>query len=120
MSQTKRSFNDSITKMLEARISQYKVLNHATCIKMYLDIFNVFSEVLSQVKTGLSNESINYIAQQYYDTVKVNNTHSLDPNIFDKRAKLHAIPTNELGLMAVMLRDTDFVYPLIEEIKKRS
>ena len=120
--QTKRNFNEVITKLLESRISKFSKakLDKTTCLNMYVEIFKVFTEVLSQSQTGLSNESINYISQQYYDSIKINNTYELDPNIFEKRAKLHNIPTNEIGLLAVLLRDTDFVYPIIEELKKRS
>jgi hypothetical protein len=122
MTQTKKSFNETITTLLNEKLSKYKrsKLDYSTCTNIYVDIFNAFTEILSQVNTGLSNESVNYIAQQYYDSVRINGHQELDPKIFEKRAYLYTIPTNELGLLAVMLRDTDFVYPIIQELKKRS
>ena len=68
----------------------------------------------------LSNEGMNYLAQQYYDGILINGTQELDPNIFDKRAKLEAMETKEIALLAVMLNGTDFAIPLIQEVKRRS
>jgi len=63
---------------------------------------------------------MNYLAQQYYDGILINNTHELDPNIFSERARLDNITTKEIALMAMMLNGTDFAVPLIMEVKKRS
>jgi hypothetical protein len=62
---------------------------------------------------------MNYLAQQYYDSIKINNKHELDPNIFTQRAKLENIKTKEVALLAVMMRGTDFIIPLVQEIKRR-
>ena len=61
----------------------------------------------------------NYIAQQYYDGILINDTHELNPNIFTPRAALENIPTKELAFMAVALAGTDFRIPILEAIKKR-
>jgi hypothetical protein len=52
--------------------------------------------------------------------VQVNGGQELDPYIFTHRAKVTEINTKELALLATMLHGTDFSFPIIEEIKKRS
>lgn len=114
-------FNEVITRLLTERLTVYKdkELNLVTCVEIYQTIFNVLVEVFETAGTGLSNEAMNYLAQQYYDAVSVNEREELDPNIFTQRAKMENIETKELALLAVMLNHTDFAVPLIQEIKRR-
>lgn len=115
-------FNEVITRLLTERLKQYhdKKLDLVVCVEIYQTIFNSLVEVFEQAGTGLSNESMNYLAQQYYDAVSVNGREELDPNIFTQRAKMDNIETKELALLAVMLNGTDFAVPLIQEVKRRS
>ena len=115
------TFHDSVSKLLSTNLSEYlnEPLNLALCVKIYQSIFETLVEVFQNSNINVSNESMNYLAQQYYDAVKINNTHDLDPNIFTQRAKLENIETKEIALLAVMLKGTDFAYDLLSEIKKR-
>lgn len=97
-----------------------KGLTRGVCTQFYTTIFGCLANILENGGIQISNEAVNYIAQQYYDGILINNSQELDPNIFDKRANLENIPTKELILMAVMLKKTDFVWPIIETIKKRN
>ena len=54
------------------------------------------------------------------DSISINDTQELDPNIFTQRAKLENIETKELALMAVMMSGTPFAIPFIHEVKRRS
>jgi hypothetical protein len=56
----------------------------------------------------------------YYDSININETQELDPNIFTQRASLKNIETKEIALMAVMLNGTEFAVPFISEVKQRS
>jgi hypothetical protein len=118
----KQSFHDSITKLLLERLSKRKNqnLNRATCIEIYNDIFFTLSEVIKTASTPLSNESVNFLAQMYYDSISINENQELDPNIFTQRAKLGNIETKEIALLAVMLSGTEFASPFIAEVKLRS
>lgn len=118
----KQTFNDAISKLLTVRLQKYQTesINAYTCVKIYQEIFNSLVEVFEQSEAGITNEAMNYLCQQYYDGVLINNTQELDPNIFTQRAKLDAIETKELALLAVMLKGTDFAVPLIQEIKRRA
>lgn len=114
-------FNDVITKLLGEKLKQFgdKKLDLVICVDIYQTIFNTLVEVFEQAGTGITNEGMNYLAQQYYDAVLINGREELNPNIFTQRAKVELIETKELALLAVMLNGTDFAVPLIQEIKRR-
>lgn len=114
-------FNEVITKLLGEKLKQFsdKKLDLVVCVEIYQTIFNTLVEVFETANMGLTNESMNYLAQQYYDGVLINDNEELNPNIFSQRAKMELIETKELALMCVMLNGTDFALPLIREIKRR-
>lgn len=118
----KQNFHESISTLLVDRLSKRKnqTLNRSTCIEIYNDIFFTLSEVIKTAATPLSNESVNFLAQMYYDSININETQELDPNIFTQRASLKNIETKEIALMAVMLNGTEFAVPFISEVKRRS
>lgn len=115
-----KKFNDSMLQLLQTKLQKYTTLNRTTCLQIYNDIFESMVDVFQASGAQLTNEAVNYLAQQYYDGVLVNNTQELDPNIFEQRAKLENIATKELALLAVMLGGTDFAVPVLQEIKRRS
>jgi len=117
--------HETITRLLTDRLSKNKGrrLDRETCSGIYQDIFFSLTEVFKASSTPLGNESANLLAQMYYDCVTLQTTSGpmeLDPNIFDKRAKMENIPTKEISLMATMLRGTPLSAPLLAEIKRRS
>lgn len=122
----KESFNDVISKLLNERLKKLlvesvNVLNSSTCLTVYNVIFNSLTEVFEKSQVQISNESMNYIAQQYYKCIDVNGTEQgLDPNIFTQQAKLSNIETRELALLAMMLRGSGLEIPIFYEIKHRS
>lgn len=77
-------------------------------------------EIVQTSGLKLTNEACNYITQQYYEGIVINNDQRLDPEIFTQKAKLENIETKELTFMSMLLEETDFLYPIIQEIKKRS
>jgi len=115
-------FNDTITKLLVERLRRFhdQKLDLVVCVDIYQTIFDSLVEVFETAESGLTNEAMNYLAQQYYDGVLINGKEELNPNIFTARAKLENIDTKEVALLAVMLSGTEFAIPLIHEIKKRS
>ena len=117
-----KNINETITELLIHTLSKKKgeKLNPQVCSEIYQDIFYSLSKVFEQSSTPLSNESVNYIAQMYYDSVTVNGGQELDPNIFTERAQLSNVNTKEVALMAVMFNKTPFAIPFIAEVKKRS
>jgi len=117
-------FNEAISRLLEVKlkpfVTEQRDLNLLTCTEIYTTIFDVLAEVVTQSKAPVSNEALNYLAQQYYDGILINSSQELDPNIFTQRAKLENIETRELALLAVMLWGTDFAKPILAQIKQRS
>jgi len=95
-------------------------LTSVVCSEIYQDIFFSLTEVFKAAQTPLSNESVNLLAQMYYDSVTINGNQDLDPHIFTQRAKLSNIETKELALLATMMNGTPFAAPFIGEIKRRS
>jgi hypothetical protein len=94
-------------------------LDKSTCVEVYTVIFNCLADVLQQSNVRLDNESVNWIAQEYYGSLKINGKQEFDPNIFDKKAKLENIPSKELALMAMLLNGTDFSEDIILFLKRR-
>ena len=117
-----KSFHESASNLLVEKLSKFKNkdLNKETCISIYTTIFESLQQVFEESGSGISNEALNWIAQEYYDAVKINENNDLDPNIFTQRAKLDQIETKELALMAMMFKGTPFAVPLVSTIKKRS
>lgn len=121
--QEKKGIHDAIAMLLEQNLKQYadeRKLDLSVCTKIYQTIFESLVQVFQGSNVQITNESMNYLAQQYYDSIKINNRHELDPDIFSQRARLENIETKEIALLATMMRGTDFFYPLVEEIKRRS
>jgi hypothetical protein len=115
-------FHDAVSAMLESKLARFvdRGPTTATFLEMYQVIFESLVELFQGSKIEINNESMNWLAQAYYDAVSINNNHDTDPNIFTQRAKLENIPTKELALLATMLNGTPFVIPLVAEVKKRS
>ena len=117
-----KGIHDAIALLLESNLKQYadeRTLDLSVCTKIYQTIFESLVQVFQGSNVEITNESMNYLAQQYYDSIKINGRHELDPDIFSQRAKLENIETKEIALLATMMRGTDFFYPLVAEIKRR-
>jgi hypothetical protein len=116
------SLHSLISGLLTDRLEKRKgeKFTSQVCSEIYQDIFFSISEIIKQSSTPLCNESVNFIAQMYYDAVTINGGEELDPNIFTQRATLENINTKEIALMAMMFNRTPFAIPFISEVKKRS
>lgn len=119
---TPSKFNETVSKLLSTKLAAFneRDLNLATCVEVYQVIFGSLAEIFETTGAPLGNEAVNYVAQQYYDAVLINGKQELDPNVFTQRAKLENIATKELALLCVMFNGTEFVLPVVAEIKKRS
>lgn len=118
----KQGVHETISRLLSDRLQRRLSLSlsRETCLEIYQDIFFTISEIIKESQTPLCNESVNLLAQMYYDSVVINNGQELDPNIFTKRASADQIPTKELALMATMMNGTVFGDFFIAAVKKRS
>lgn len=118
----RKNVNEVMTRLLSSKLQKRlnTSLNKDVCLEIYQDIFFTISEVVKESQTPLCNESVNLLAQMYYDSVVINNGQELDPTIFTKRASTDEIPTKELALMATMMNGTVFGDVFIAAIKKRS
>jgi hypothetical protein len=118
----KSEVNETITKLLTDRLQRRidQKFDRSACMEIYGDIFFSLTEIIKEAATPLGNESVNLLAQMYYDSVTINGTQDLDPNIFTQKAKLENVPTKELALMATMMNGTPFAPIFVSEIKKRS
>jgi hypothetical protein len=118
----KFGINEALEKLITSRLKAFneKSLDLVTCTEIYQAIFDTLVEVFESSNVQLSNESVNWLAQEYYDCVSINETQTLNPHIFSQRAKLEMIPTKEIALLATFMNGTDFTIPLIKEIKRRS
>lgn len=116
--------HEAISRLLESKLKEYAAgepdLNLAACTKIYQTIFEGLVEVFEASDVQIQNESMNFLAQLYYDGVLINARHELDPDIFTQRAKVENIETKELALLATMMRGTDFMIPFVKEIKRRN
>lgn len=115
-------FHDTIVAMLAERLDVLngRSLNRATCLEFYHVIFNNLQDIFTKAEVELTNESLNWLAQGYYDSILINGRDQLDPSIFTQRAKFENISTRELVLLAGLLRGSELVYEVVSEIKRRS
>lgn len=116
------NFHKAISQILVEKLTQYKgkPASRDNCMQIYQTMFLSLQEIFVTSGVTLTNEAMNYLAQQYYDGVAINGRDELDPNIFTTRASLDNIETKEIALMAMLLKGTDFAYPLYEKIRSRS
>jgi hypothetical protein len=118
-----QELHQTVAKLLGAKlqplITQERSLNLLACVEIYTTIFDTLVEVVTESQLAITNEGMNYLAQQYYDGVLVNGNQELDPDIFTQRARLEEIETKELAIIAVIFSGTDFALPVLQEIKKR-
>jgi hypothetical protein len=116
------NIHESVSKLLTLRLEKYKnkSLNKETCIQIYSDIFDCFVDLFQESNIKIANESMNLLAQMYYESITINSNQELDPSIFEQRASVKNIETKELALLATMLSGTAFSGPFITEIKRRS
>lgn len=119
----KQTFNDVFIKLLNERfrvfIDNDRKLDKSTCSEIYQVIFNCLVDVLKQSSVQLKNETVNWIAQSYYSSLKINGGHELNPNIFTQKAKLEEIESRELALVAMLLQGTDFSAEVIHFLKTK-
>lgn len=121
---TEQSLYETFEKLILLKLKDFdgKPLNDATACDMYRTIFETLEGVIKQCRVPIDNEALNFIAQQFYFSLSFNNNENigLNPNIFNKLARVENISTNELALCAMMFKDTDLKIPFLVEIKKRS
>jgi hypothetical protein len=117
-----RNITESVEKLLFSKLQRRlkEKLDKQTCIEIYSDIFYTLSNLFEQSNIGLSNESVNLLSQIYYDTIKINNTEDLDPNIFSKKASFDEISSKELSLISSLFSGTDIGALFLFHLKKRS
>lgn len=126
MSQEKKlTAHEIITAVIGQKLEKYATdrsykNDSTTAIMIYNDIFDSLVEIFTKSKVNACNESINFLAQLYYDSIELNGEQPLDPNIFTQRAKLDNIETRELALMASLMSKSPFAVPFIAEVKRRS
>lgn len=120
---TKENFNTAISRLMTERLQKYvnEPSTVETHIKAYQEIFNTLADVFQESGVGLTNEAVNYIAQEYYDSIVTGDREDdrLNPHIFTQRASLKNIPTTDLGLLATMFKDTKLFHSIIHELKGR-
>ena len=123
MTQDPSRFYDAIAHLVEATlINIYKgesvgSIQHSA---IYTAIYNCVLEVFQTSKVNnLSNEFMNFVAQNFYDEVVINEKETLDPNIFTQRSKLSAMQTHELEFLAVFYCGTHNLPTVMIELKKR-
>lgn len=117
-----KNIHESISKLIEQKIAKHvkSRFDSTTCSAIYVDIFDALVNVFQTANLQITNEAVNLLSQMYYDSVSINGNDELDPNIFDKRAKLENVATKELSLLASMYRGTPFFEIFVYEINKRS
>jgi hypothetical protein len=116
------NFHAAISKILVEKLEKFKgkSLTKDVCLQVYQTIFDSLSNTFQAADINITNESMNYLAQQYYDAVSINGREELNPHIFTQRANLDEVKTSEIALLAMLMKGTDFAYPLYETLRRRS
>lgn len=116
-----KKVSEAIADVIEAKLSRFNgsQLTKDVCTQIFLEVFEVMREVCERANVKIGNEAMNYLSQEYYLSLVINEAHELDPNIFSQLAKLENIPTVDIATMVVFMSGTPMAIPLITEIKKR-
>jgi len=121
-----KSAASALIKLLDSKLESFKQenLSSSTCIEIYKTIFSTTADVFKNANISIDNETMNWVAQMFYDNITIgtpSGAGQLDPNIFDKRAKLENIKNQELAFLYVMFKDHPwFIEDVVKEIKKRN
>lgn len=119
----KETFHTAFSRLLVQNLKKFcdgRILDRENCIKIYQTIYETVIQILKGSEIQVSNEVVNYLAQMYYDCTVINGNQELDPNIFDKLAKLENINNKDLLILATMLRGSDFLSPVVKALKSRN
>lgn len=118
----KKQVHDSLSRLLSKKLEKYlnAKLDKDTCISIYQDIFDALVGVFQESGAEVSNEAMNLVSQMYYDSVKINASQELDPNIFTTRAKTEKVSTKELAMLGTMFNGTPFGDIFVHAVKRRS
>lgn len=123
MTQNPDRFYTAISSLVEASLTNIfkgKSIAQVNHTEVYQAIYNSVVEVFQTSKVNnLSNEFMNYVAQQFYDEVVFNDKTTLDPNIFTQRAKLSEMVTSEVQFLAMFYKGTHLFPLVIAEAKRR-
>lgn len=117
----KKTFHDIFSDQLRLILGKYRDsrLNESNCSLIYQDIYSQLLEVLKGSSLNISQDAVNWLAQAYYDGIKINGGATLDPNIFTKRPKMSDIPTKDLVVLLAMTQKTGFAEDVVSELRKR-
>lgn len=117
-------FHDAIASVVEEGLRTtflHEPLNKRTCMSIYTFIFNTVLDVLATANMQVSNDFINYVAQEFYSAIEINGREEqLDPNIFTKKTKLEDVKTIELHLLTMLFRGTDGFQKVFAELRRRN
>lgn len=117
----------AMMQLIDSRLLTFKdrILDSSTCIEIYTTIFSTIAEVFENSQVQVENETVNWIAQTFYNVIEIGTPGGgmakLDPNIFDKKAKLENIKTPDVALLYIMFRDQPWlIADVVKEIRKRN
>lgn len=118
---TQSSIDEVLSNLITAKLQRF--LNSpagGNSLQVYNEIFSTLETVVTNSNINICNESLNYFAQTFYDSVTINGSEGLDPNIFTKKAKLENIDSKNLKYLLILLKGTTFSIPVIQELKRRN
>lgn len=107
MSEKKVTFHESFSELLKNNLLytfKEKSITKDVCLGIYQEIFSLVTQTLMEGKIELSNEGANYVAQLYYESIRINNTCELDPSIFTQEAKVENLSKKDCLIIFALLR----------------
>lgn len=121
-----KHLNDALTRLVSSALGSFldanrgQSLTDTRCSEIYQVIFNTIADTFAASNVEIPNEAMNFIAQNFYDNVKINGTQELNPHIFTKRATVENMTTKTLAFLVVAFRGSDLANQCAHEIKRRS
>lgn len=116
------TFDKIFRDQLQLVLGRYKgqSLTRDTAMRMYQDICNEVIEIVKACSLPINNDSVNWLAQAYYDGIRLGGGHRLPEDIFTQRPTLKDLPTKDIVTLMAMVRQTGFFVELAEEMRARS
>lgn len=115
---------DAICKVIAGSVEKF-VNEHLTrdvAMRIYVEVFNKIREVFDESKLTITEDCMNWIAQSFYNAMKVNGRDELPGDIFTKKVNIRDLNAADLMMLIVIFRgsNTTIEYEVYQEHVRRT
>jgi GrpB-like predicted nucleotidyltransferase (UPF0157 family) len=102
------------------QVFKHRKCDRQTMMELYGTIFNSIADIFLQSKVKMSNETMNFVAQCYYEDVEINGRNEIDKMIYTQKAKIESVPNHELVILTKLWKDHVYAKIFVQALKSRN